>query len=96
MTNTDKTVKSNSKTKGEPTYLNKNYPYKAFGDTITNLDSIKQTGVLYEIMCPKCEMSIKSQGVNIKNTYEKLMKNGCIGCGNRELIIRQVDTSKIR
>ena len=30
------------------------YPYKAIGEPITDLDSLVQTGVLYEIKCPKC------------------------------------------
>ena len=87
------------------------YPYKAIGEPITDLDSIKPTGVLYEIKCPKCELCIRTQGVNIKPAYERMMngievKNddgttridggkGCIGCGNRELVIREVDMSKM-
>ena len=87
------------------------YPYKAIGEPITDLDSLVQTGVLYEIKCPKCEMSIRSQGCNIKPTYERMMngvevKNddgttrieggkGCIGCGNKELVVKMVDTSKM-
>ena len=99
------------KEKPTPAYLRDDYPYKAVGEPITDLDSLVQTGVLYEIKCPKCEMSIRSQGCNIKSTYERLMngvevKNedgttrieggkGCIGCGNRELVIKMVDTSKM-
>ena len=99
------------KKKPTPAYLREDYPYKAIGEPITDLDSLKPTGVLYEIKCPKCEMSIRSQGVNIKPTYERMMngvevKNedgttrieggkGCIGCGNRELVIREVDMSKM-
>ena len=50
----------------------------------------------HEIKCPKCEMSIRSQGCNIKSTYERLMnENGCIGCGNHNLIIREVDMSRM-
>ena len=79
-----------------PAYLREVYPYKAIGKPITDLDSLVQTGVLYEIKCPKCEMSIRSQGCNIKSTYEKLMnENGCIGCGNKELVVKRVDTSKM-
>lgn len=83
------------KEKPTPAYLSGDYPYKAIGEPITDLDSLVQTGVLYEIKCPKCEMSIRSQGCNIKSTYEKLMsENGCIGCGNKELVVKRVDTSK--
>lgn len=97
--------------KPTPAFLRDDYPYKAIGEPITDLDSLKPTGVLYEIKCPKCEMSIRSQGVNIKPTYERMMNGvevtdddgttrieggkGCIGCGNRELIIREVDMSRM-
>ena len=99
------------KEKPTPAYLRENYPYKAIGEPITDLDSLEPTGVLYEIKCPKCEMAIRSQGVNIKPTYERLLNGvevtdedgtkrmeggkGCIGCGNRELVIRKVDMSKM-
>ena len=87
--------------KPTPAYLRDDYPYKAVGEPITDLGSIKDTGVLYEIKCPKCEMSIRSQGINIKSTYERLMNGveggkGCIGCGNRELVIREVDMSRMK
>lgn len=79
-----------------PAYLREDYPYKAIGEAITDLDSLKPTGVLYEIKCLECDISIRSQGCNIKSTYERLMKeNGCIGCGNRELVVKMVDMSKM-
>ena len=56
-------------------------------------------------------MGIRSQGCNVKRVYEKLLngvevKNedgsvrveggkGCIGCGNRELVVKKVDMSKM-
>ncbi|GEM_PF-1610242 len=99
------------KEKPTPAFLREDYPYKAVGEAITDLDSLTPTGVLYEIKCPKCEMSIRTQGVNIKPTYERMMngikvKNddgserveggqGCIGCGNRELIVKKVDMSRM-
>jgi len=99
------------KEKPIPAYLRDDYPYKAIGEPITDLDSLVQIGVLYEIKCPKCEMSIRSQGCNIKSTFERMMNgvkfknddgtvrieggNGCLGCGNRELVIREVDMSKM-
>lgn len=102
-------VVEEKKEKTMPAYLRDDYPYKAIGEPITDLDSLTP-GVLYEIKCHKCEMSIRSQGVNIKPTYERMMNgvkvknedgttrieggNGCIGCGNRELVIRKVDMSK--
>lgn len=88
-------VVEEKKEKPTPAYLSDNYPYKAVGDPITDLDGLEPTGVLYEIKCPKCEMSIRSQGCNIKSTYEQLVNgNGCIGCGNRALVIRGADTGK--
>ena len=99
------------KEKPTPAYLREDYPYKAVGEPITDLDTLKPTGILYEIKCPKCEMSIRSQGLNIKPTYERMMNGvevenedgttrieggkGCIGCGNRELVIREGDMSKM-
>jgi len=84
------------KEKPTPTYLRDDYPYKAIGEAITDLDSLVQKGVLYEIKCPKCEMSIRSQGHNIKSTYERLMnEKGCIGCGNKKLVVKRVNSSKL-
>ena len=76
--------------KPTPAYLREDYPYKAIGDAITDLDSL-ETGVLYEIKCHQCEMSIRSQGQNIKSTYERMKNKGCIGCGNKDLVIKKVD-----
>lgn len=106
-----KAPENENREKPTPAYLRDDYPYKAIGEPITDLDSIKPTGVLYEIKCPKCELCIRTQGVNIKPAYERMMngievKNddgttridggkGCIGCGNRELVIREVDMSKM-
>ncbi len=83
------------KEKPTPAYLRHDYPYQVIGDPITDFDSLEPTGVLYEIKCPKCEMSIRSQGVNIKPTYERLMESGCIGCKSKDLIVKKVDTSKM-
>ena len=58
-------VVEEKKEKPTPAYLRDDYPYKAIGEPITDLDSLVQTGVLYEIKCPKCEMSIRSQGSSI-------------------------------
>lgn len=98
--------------KPTPAYLREDYPYQAIGEPITDLDTLTPHGILYEIKCPKCEMSIRSQGVNIKPTYERMLngvevKNddgttrieggkGCIGCGNRDLIVREVDMSRMK
>jgi len=104
-------VVEEKKEKPTPAYLRDDYPYKATGEPITNLDSLEPHGKLYEIKCNVCELSVRSQGINIKSTYERMMngvevKNddgttrieggkGCIGCGNRELVIREVDMSKM-
>ena len=79
--------------KPTPAYLREDYPYKVVGDPITDLDSL-ENGVVYEIKCHQCEMSIRSQGQNIRSTYERLMNDkGCIGCGNKDLVIKRVDMS---
>ena len=101
----------NNREKTAPTFCRENYPYKAVGDVITDFDSLEPHGVLYEIKCPKCEMSIRTQGCNVKRVYEKLMngvqvKNedgsvrteggkGCIGCGNRELVVKKIDMTQM-
>ena len=47
--------------KPTPAYLREGYQYKSIGDAITDLDSLED-GVLYEIKCHQCEMSLRSQG----------------------------------
>lgn len=78
--------------KPTPAFLREDYPYKATGPEIEDLDGL-ESGAVYEIKCKECEMSIRSQGVNIKSTYERLKDTGCIGCGNKDLVVRQVDMS---
>ena len=78
--------------KPTPAFLREDYPYKAIGEAITDLDGLEPTAV-YEIKCSQCEMSIRSQGQNIKGTYERLKESGCIGCGNKKLIVKKVDMS---
>ena len=78
--------------KPTPAFLRPDYPYQAVGEAITDLDTL-EPGVVYEIKCHACEMSIRSQGQNIRSTYERLQSTGCIGCGNKELIIKRVDMS---
>ena len=78
--------------KPTPAYLREDYPYQAIGDAITDLDSL-ESGLLYEIKCNQCEMSLRSQGQNIKKTYERLKENGCLGCGNKNLVVKKVDMS---
>ena len=78
--------------KPTPAFLRKDYPYKAVGEAIEDLDGL-EPGAVYEIKCNQCKMSIRSQGCNIKSTYDRLKESGCIGCGNKDLIIRAVDMS---
>lgn len=80
------------KEKPTPAFLREDYPYKAIGEPITDLDTLCE-GVVYEIKCHKCEMAIRSQGQNIRSTFERLKDSGCIGCGNKELVVRRVDMS---
>lgn len=80
--------------KPTPAYLRDDYPYKAVGDPITDLSGLENDGTVYEIRCPQCETTIRSQGANIRDTYERLMAGaGCLGCGNKELIVKRVDMS---
>lgn len=75
-----------------PAFLRSDYPYQAIGEPITDLDSLEPQEV-YEIKCHQCEMSIRTQGVNIKAQYERLAESGCIGCGNKDLVVKKVDMS---
>lgn len=79
------------KEKPTPAFLRPDYPYKAVGDEL-EIGQVED-GVVYEIKCHACEMSIRSQGQNIKTTWERLKDTGCIGCGNKELVIKRVDMS---
>lgn len=78
--------------KPTPAFLREDYPYKTVGEALTDLDEL-ESGAVYEIKCPACEMSIRSQGVNIKSTFERLQSTGCIGCGGKNLVVRKVDMS---
>lgn len=81
------------KEKPTPAFLRDDYPYKAIGGRITDLSQVKD-GEIYEIKCHQCEMSIRSQGQNIRDTYERIKDKGCLGCGNKDLEIKKVDMSK--
>ncbi len=86
-------VQEPPKEKPTPSFLREDYPYQAVGDPITDLDDL-ESGIVHEIKCHQCEMSIRSQGQNIRSTYERLKDSGCIGCGNKNLVIKRVDMSK--
>lgn len=85
----EETVIEQMKEKATPAYLRPDYPYQAEG-TVEDADSL-ETGVIYEIWCDQCQMSIRSQGQNIKGKYIQLRESGCIGCGNKDLKIRRVN-----
>ena len=78
--------------KPTPAFLRPDYPYQAVGDPITDLDSLADRE-LYELKCHQCEMSIRMQGCRMKEDYGRLMERGCIGCGNKDLVLRRVDMS---
>ena len=80
------------KEKPTPAYLRPDYPYKAVGGALDVSEVVD--GTVYEIWCDKCQMSIRSQGQNIRGQWERLKDSGCIGCGSKELVIRKVDMSK--
>ena len=79
--------------KPTPAYLRPDYPFKSVGDPIEDLNALAE-GQIYEIKCHQCEMSIRSQGQNIKGTLDRLKDRGCMGCGNKDLKIYKVDMSK--
>ena len=81
------------KEKPTPAYLRDDYPYKAIGEPITDMSQVKD-GIVYEIKCHQCEMSIRSQGQNIRSTYERMKDKGCLGCGNKDIVVKMVDMSK--
>ncbi|MBQ6540316.1 MAG: hypothetical protein IJL71_04755 [Oscillospiraceae bacterium] len=85
-------VPEQPKEKPTPAFLREDYPYKAIGDALS-VDDVRD-GAVYEIKCHACEMSIRSQGQNIRSTWERLKASGCIGCGNKDLKIYQVDMAK--
>ena len=76
-----------------PAYLRPDYPFKAVGEALEAGEV--EDGVVYEIKCNKCEMSIRSQGQNIRRTWNGLKESGCIGCKNKELVIKRVDMSAV-
>ncbi len=88
-----KDIESISKVQDEkpiPAFLKKDYSYKAIDDVIIDMNSLKDKEV-YEIKCSKCEMSLRSQGKNIRSIYNRIKTNGCVGCGNMDLFVRYVE-----
>lgn len=85
------------KEKPTPAFLRPDYPYPAIGEPITNLSTLKPTGVLYEIKCQnaECGLCARSQGVNIPRLYEKLTTDGCMTCHGKDFVVREVDMSKM-
>lgn len=76
-----------------PAFLCNDYSYKAVEEEIMDIGTLEPATV-YEIKCHQCEMSIRSQGKNLRSTYERIKNSGCIGCGNKELAIKRIDMSK--
>ena len=76
-----------------PVYLREDYPYKAIGEAVTDMGGLESTEI-YEIKCYACGMSIRSQGKNVKSAYERLQASGCIGCGNKRLVVNRINMSK--
>ena len=78
------------KEKATPAFLRDDYSYKAVGDAVTDMSQVID-GEIYEIKCPLCEMSIRSQGQNIRDTSKRMQNSGCIGCGNKAIVVKRVD-----
>ena len=71
------------------------YAYRATGEPVQSIDEIKDTGVLYEIVCNCCGTSIRSQGINTKDMLNgNLKSDGCAVCGKKEFSVKAVDMSK--
>ena len=93
MSKKDNAKKVNAPEKPKPFYLSDDYPFKAIGNELGANDVLEENS-LYEIKCPACEASLRTQGVNVKETYNRLAKGqGCLCCGNKELVIKKIDTS---
>ena len=100
------------KEKPTPAFLRDDYPFQAIGEPIADLENLKPNGVIYEIKCLDCGMSIRSQGDNVKSTYERMLNGatvtaddgttrteggkGCLVCGSRNFIIKEVDMSRAK
>lgn len=89
-THAEPTVTQLTSQKPKPAFLQSDYPYQTVGEQILNVDEMPIEAV-YEIKCPECEMSIRSQGQSIKIIFNNLINGtGCIGCGNKGLVVRRV------
>ena len=69
----------------KPVYLEAVYPYKAVGDEldILKLDDpsyVSMEGVLYELKCPNCDLSVHVRGTKLKSYYERFLDVGCPEC----------------
>ena len=74
-------------------FFDKEYKYPTKGEEIVDLSTITLQGVLYEIRCKNevCELSARTQGVNVERIYNQFIKEGCPSCGDKYFTIREVD-----
>ncbi|GHU78080.1 hypothetical protein AGMMS49992_27760 [Clostridia bacterium] len=81
-----------------PAFLCPLYPYKAVGEYLdcSRLEDdsyIEMNGVLYELHClnPECVLNVRTQGVNLRRMYNKLLEVGCPSCKQKEpFVVRRV------
>lgn len=79
--------------KPTPAFLKEDYPYPTVGEQVADLALVKADR-LYEIKCPQCQTAIRTRGEKAKETYQRLTASGCVACGNRELVLKEVDMSR--
>lgn len=84
---TRKNAEINNKDKPVASFYKEDYPYKAIGSIITDIESAELDAV-YEIKCNECKMSIRLQGEKLKITHEILNCNGCLNCRSKDLVVR--------
>ena len=87
-----KSISGKSSVNKNPSFLRDDYSYKSMGEEIGRLSKLKDDKI-YEIKCNNCEMSVRSQGKNIIEIFERLKESGCIGCKNKDLVVKMVDMS---
>lgn len=74
-------------------FFDKEYKYPVKGESIVDLNTIIPQGVLYELRCTnkECELSVRTQGVNVQRIYRQFIEQGCPSCTSKGCIIKEVD-----
>ena len=67
----------------DPAYQREDYAIAPVGDVVTDLNSLAETGVLYQMDCPKCKAIVRTQGVNVMGVLDRAQTRGCPVCGEK-------------